>query len=229
MSFKTTDAGKTETVRLTPKLNRRAIDELRRSIDEDYSYRDLHDLDWDKLFAEHAPKLEAATTPAEFAVEAAKLLANARDIHIWLMVGNQIFGTHQRDTVPNYDRNNLARLVPGWKRWNECVASGRFEDGIGYILIESWERKYADQIQAVFAALDELADTSGLIIDIRPNSGGDEMLARGVAGCFVTKPCPYAKSKNRAIDLPGGFHPAVRAGAGAHGRSPDVPREGGRP
>jgi len=38
----------------------------------------------------------------------------------------------------------------------------------------------------------------GLIIDVRPNSGGSEPLARQVAGCFVDKPVVYSRNTMRA-------------------------------
>jgi hypothetical protein len=47
--------------------NCRAIDALRRAIDNDYAYRDLRNVDWDARFKEAAPKLESAATPAAFA------------------------------------------------------------------------------------------------------------------------------------------------------------------
>lgn len=194
-----------KTAVLTPELNRRSSDELRRSIEEDYSHRDLRGVDWDKLFARRASRLEAAKTPAEFATEAGRLLAKAKDVHIWLTVGDQTFGTYQRRIKPNYDAGKLPERVPHWQRRSACVATGRFEGDIGYILIESWEHKYAQALEAASDALDEFSDTTGLIVDLRPNSGGDENLARQFAGCFVEQPCVYARHVNRAVDERGGF------------------------
>ena len=70
---------------------------------------------------------------------------------------------------------------------NKRVSTGRFEDGIGYILINNWS-KDGDNLEPAFAALKEFADAPGLIIDVRPNSGGSEPLAEEFAGCFVDRP-----------------------------------------
>ena len=42
-------------------------------------------------------------------------------------------------------------------------------------------------------------------IDVRPNSGGAEPLAQGVAGCFVGRPTLYAKHVYRDASSPSGF------------------------
>src|SRR5207247_9018541 len=81
ISFKTGD-GKPKgagSQKASLEANRAAVRELRRAIDEDYSYRDLRNVDWKKLFKEHGPRLEKADTPAAFARAAAKLLEPARD------------------------------------------------------------------------------------------------------------------------------------------------------
>ena len=54
-----------------------AVTELRRAIDQHYSYRDLRKVDWDKQFARFKPRLLAAKSPREFAEVAAELLAAA--------------------------------------------------------------------------------------------------------------------------------------------------------
>jgi len=206
----TTGSGKArdKPEKLTVEENRAAIAELRRAIMEDYSHRDRLKVDWAKVFEKYTEKLEQAETPAKFAEQAGKLLAAAEDIHIWLKVGGGTFPSHRRYVTPNVNLATLAKTVPGWKVRSSCVTTGRFEDGIGYIMIHTWQRG-DDALEAAFEALDEFADAKALIIDVRTNSGGDELLARKFAGCFMDKPRIYAKNVNRAAHLPGGFTPTL--------------------
>ena len=205
ISFTTGPGKGPRPARPTPETNQQAIAELRRAVDEHYSYRDLRKVDWDTLWKKHAPAMRKATSADEFAAEAAKLLAPARDIHIWLRVGEKTIPTFRRSVTPAYSLQTLAKVVPGWRRDSDCVWRGRFDDGIGYILIASWSQEQRDALEMAFEALDDFLDARALIIDVRPNSGGSETLARHFAGCFVDRPVVYAKHVNRHPGAPGGF------------------------
>lgn len=193
--------------RLTPELNRPSIAELRRAIDEQYSYRDLREIDWDALFAKHAPKLEKSRTPREFAARIAKLLKPAKDIHIVVEAQGKYFPTVRRKIRANINLDTIALSVPNFEQQGNHVSTGRFEDGIAYILIGTWSRQQKTALEPAFDALRKFSEAPGLIVDVRPNAGGDETIARRFAGCFVDAPVVYAKHVTRSIDLPGGFTP----------------------
>jgi RNA polymerase sigma-70 factor (ECF subfamily) len=184
--------------RLTPELNRAAIAQLKRAIDLDYSYRDLRKVNWDRLLAQAAPSLERTGTPAEFAEAAGKLLAEAKDIHIWLQAGGSTYPSFRRQVDPNCNVAALARLVPGWTAHNDLVSSGRWPDGVRYVLISAWDADKAGQLAPAYDVIRGADPARGLIIDVRPNSGGSEPLARQVAGCFVEKPVVYSRNTTRA-------------------------------
>lgn len=185
-----------------------AADALHRAVRERYAYRDLRKVDWEKEFAAARPRLAAAETPAAFAREAARLLARAEDIHITLECDGMTFATHRRFVPPNCNPQRLPRLVPGFTRHNDCVASGRFPDGIGYLQINSWSRECAEPLAAAYAALEDFADTRGLILDVRCNAGGDETLAQQLAGCFIDRPAVYGRHVYVDPAAPGGFREA---------------------
>ena len=62
--------------------NRLAYDALRRAVLESYSYRDRLELDWEALFDAHRDSLLSASSNRAFAIQAAKLLSNAKDPHM---------------------------------------------------------------------------------------------------------------------------------------------------
>lgn len=174
--------------------NANAITRLRQVIDEKYSYRDLRRIDWDKMFRIFTPKLNRAKTPEQFAQITSKMLSAARDMHIWIKVdGKGMPGGFKRKARSNYNINLLAKRIPQWKNRNKVISSGRFDNDVGYILIKNWLRNDNQLHNAAFQALRELSDTKALIIDVRPNGGGAEPLARDFAGCFIGKPVVYAK------------------------------------
>jgi hypothetical protein len=183
-----------------------AIKELCKCIDESYAYRDLRRLDWDKIFVAHASRLEEATSWNKFAQACAQLLAAARDIHINVETADgDTIPTFRRDVRPNFKFAQVKAQVPEFKMHNRAVGSGKFDDGIGYILIGSWSSGKNGEIEPAFAALKEFSKSPGLVIDVRPNAGGSEDLAREFAGCFHQKPAVYSRNLIRDASQPNGF------------------------
>ncbi len=198
--------GPSRTYAAGPALNQTAFDELRRAVDERYSYRDLHGLDWGALFAARRRALVAAPSAFAFAREAAALLEPAKDLHIWLIVGDADYSSYSRSVQPNMNfqafKGRLADLTSHHRR----VVSGRFDGGVGYLFIGVWIEETA---QAALAALAAMADLDKLIIDVRANGGGDESQAARVAGLFLDKPRVYARHVTRDPGLPNGFSKPV--------------------
>ena len=201
IEFRTAKAGaapKPAAKRSVLEQNKDSIRELKLAIDLDYSYRDLRKVDWEKEFAAATPKLEAAKNAKEFATEAAKLLAKAGDIHVWLKVGDEIVPTHRRQYAANFNFNTLPKVVPNWKKQNDIVYTGLFEDGTRYVLIASWPGDNANALDPAYEVLADAAQAQKpLIIDVRPNNGGDEPTAQKLAGCFIDEPKVYAKNTYR--------------------------------
>lgn len=196
ISFRTVggDAG---TAAAAAEQNRMATEELREAIANKYSYRDLRGIDWDKQFAIHRDAMLMALTPDAFALAAASALEPARDPHLSLVVGNVTLGTTRREVTPNLNGNLLPRVVPGFKKQSDMLVTGKFDDGIAYIMITSWQQRQPQDMAGVMAALREHENAPGIILDVRPNSGGAEPLARQVAACFIDKPAVYAKHVTR--------------------------------
>lgn len=179
---------------LTPEQNRAAVAALRTAIDTQYSYRDRVVADWPSRFAAAAPLLEAAKTRAAFARVAARLLEPANDLHLNLRVGEAYFPTARGGPAPNINTASVAKAVPGFKWKAAGVATGRFEDGVGYIMLTGWPSD-AGLIAPALAALDEWRDAPGVVIDVRGNGGGDERTARVFASRFVRTKAVYSKSE----------------------------------
>ena len=203
ISFRTALSGDVKP--LNPERNRKSLKQLRSAIEEKYSYRDLRGIDWDVRFAEFETRLINAKTPGQFASLAGQLLEVARDAHIWLDADGDRLAGFRRNVRPNADRELLKRIVPQLRSVNRVVATGRFLEGPAYLMIRSWSPQAARDIEAAAKWIDELSPDDTLILDIRFNSGGDERLARKIAGRFAERSVVYAGHLNRDTSRPSGF------------------------
>ena len=184
---------------LATAANRPASERLRQAIDQDYSYRDLRKVDWDARFKEFTPQLETAPSPAEFASRAAKLLSVAQDIHLTMKVGEQRIATYRRDVFPCFSLPTLERTIPQWKKSSAFTFTGQLAGGIRYLCIASLPADDAGFLRACFEAIGEAAAAGKpLILDLRPNGGGDEPVALQIAGCFVGQQSVYARHITRS-------------------------------
>jgi hypothetical protein len=189
---------------LTQEQNKDAIDILKKAVTHNYSYNDLRKVDWDIEFAQYHQRLLNARTPEEFARIAGQLLAAAKDKHIWLKVEDKQIPAYMNPSIPNANFKLLPQLVPAFQKQGRLVCTGRFPDGIGYILINSWSGSDKD-FDPLYVALKEMANAPGLIVDVRGNSGGSETIAQKFAGCFLDKPALYSKHQYIEPDEPGSF------------------------
>jgi hypothetical protein len=162
---------------------------LRRAMDERWAHRDAHGVQWDDRFAEMRDRLEGARTPAAFARASAEFLRAGEDLHTTVEVNGVRLGTGRRVVSPNVNWGRLAQLVPGWREF-AGGAAGQFEDGVGYIAISTWMG--GDDAAAVLEALRGLEGAPALIVDIRMNAGGNEVMAQRIAACFVEERHVYS-------------------------------------
>ena len=191
LSFKTTKAGAPAA---GGDKHAESIKQLRDALEHRYSYREVHRVDWTAAWRQFEPRLLASASARDFAMTAGEMLAATQDAHIWLTEAGQIIPAYQRKVIPNANIKLLPTLVSGWSQRHPMVFSGIVAPGVGYIAIHSWDRKHgAALVTAALAALSDLKDKPALIIDVRFNSGGDEMLAREFAGHFISERKLYAR------------------------------------
>lgn len=178
-----------------------SVQQLRRLIDQNYSYRDRLGLNWDALFEQYRSRMEKAPSREAFAEAAAEMLAHARDMHLWVKIEDQGFGGFKRTCSSNYNLSWLKQNIPEGKELSPDVYLGRF-GRIGYLLIASWKRDEERVLKPALEGLKQLMDCPALILDVRPNSGGSEPFAGQIAGCFTEKEVVYAKHMTKLSGSP---------------------------
>jgi len=186
--------------------NKKALDTLTRTLAASYSYYDLRVKDWSKLLKERTPELTAAKTDKVWASAAAHMLAVTEDIHMYLRLGEQTFATGTRAIDSLYRRKLLDKYVKLQPAGDNALY-GRTDDGIGYLMIACWTEGL--DLAAVEQALGSLRDTKALVVDVRPNSGGDELMAQRIAAWFVEGTKVYGKNRYRVRAGKDGFGPVL--------------------
>ncbi|HRC85113.1 MAG TPA: S41 family peptidase, partial [Thermoanaerobaculia bacterium] len=127
----------------------------------------------------------------------------AEDLHFTFRVGDWMVPTHDKPVVSNFQRTAFLKEVPGPVPEGP-VTIVKFNNGITYLVIASWSQEVAPRLEAVFEAIGRADPKAGLIVDVRPNGGGSELLAKQVAGCFVEATKVYAKyvTRSKGVDSP---------------------------
>jgi len=128
------------------------------------------------------------------------MLLPLKDLHVWIETPlGPVYTVTGNPEPPNWDAKAIrARLT-------EVILDkpphlvGRM-GGIGYAFLGAWEKEGFTDLEA---ALDKLADCKGLILDVRANGGGDELLARRIAGRFAKEPVVYGLAQARDPTLQG--------------------------
>jgi hypothetical protein len=204
--FRTAKAGEPPPAAPTPEQNRAAMAALRKAIHDHYSYRDLREVDWQKRFEEFENQLENSRSAAQFARTTAQLLRSAADPHISILVNGFTLGTRRDFGAPaNFNGRLLGTIVEDLREHNECVVTGRLEGGVPYLLIATWGPSAPSKLEPAFEFIARHTDANALVLDVRPNGGGDESLAQQIAGCFIDQPAVYSRNRYRDPAAPDGF------------------------
>lgn len=169
--------------------NEQAYDQLLEIMTTFYAYKDRLNIDWAARLASRRDWLLQSPNDFIFAARLVALLRPAQDPHLTVTVEGQRLPTFPAAPPANYNVQAVVQALTNPRLWSNVVLSGERGD-VGYILISSWT---AEAAQAV-AAVNDLRQKHALIIDVRPNSDGDERVAQQVAGCFTDHPVDYAQA-----------------------------------
>ena len=186
-------------------LNRKAFEALQKVLAESYSYYDLRVHNWEKLYRAHEAAILGAKTTRCWARAVAKMLAATEDIHMHLQLGERYYACGTRAIDSLYRPKLLSLHVQAQAAG--AGMQGRTHDGIGYVMIPAWSN--ARDVDAIELALAGLRDCKAIVIDVRPNAGGDELLARRVASWFVDGSKVHGKDRFREKAGKDGFGPVL--------------------
>lgn len=186
-------------------LNERSLDALAKAIRDDYAYVDRLGIDWPARFKKHRDRIIAAKGTSAWADGVAKLLRPAKDPHLWMKVNGAAKATYRRKYQGNFRLESVEKKLGKLTKHGDILYSTRTSDDVGYLLIASWMGNRDAMVAEIEQVLATFADTKSLIIDVRPNGGGDELMARAIAQWFIKGEKTYSKNSYRDAGAPGGF------------------------
>ncbi len=192
------------------------FDEVWEAFDKEYAnFTLLPKLKWDKLGQEHRKQVSRAETVFDAAAVLADMLANLEDLHVWVKAGEDWLPGYQRERPQNGSwEGSLGQLASSTEA-GDNLTYGRTSDGIGYLNVSGLsDEKLPAQVDA---ALDELADTWALVVDLRFNGGGGEDLAQAIAGRFLDQERIYSKNRYRSGPDHDDLGPVLDRSAGPRG------------
>jgi hypothetical protein len=180
---------------LTSELAKEAFDQIWQAFDQKYAMFVLRpEVNWATLRERYRPKALASQSTFQFAEVCADMLRNLRDLHIWLTLAGTYVPVFDRPRIANANLQAYQTILGDFKqegRMGWAVTT----NNIGFIAIHGWDD---EKIPAQCGeALEHMRDTRGLIVDVRLNGGGDELMAEKFAGRFLEKEFVYARNQYR--------------------------------
>ena len=150
------------------------FDALAEIIDSHYCFFAEKDLDWQEVTQQYRKQITAETTSIDLFFICAKMLDELKDGHVNL--SSRYSTSYYRQWWSDYNQNfNLRTLEQYYLDFNWMSASGMIykqlpESQIAYIYYPSFSNVISDSSLDYVLAL--MANSRGLIIDIRDNGGG---------------------------------------------------------
>ena len=158
------------------------------TFDRQYSYFAYKRINWDSLRTVYRPRAEAAATQDELVAVLKEMVAPLRDVHVK-------FTTPAGTTQPTYQPT----APMNWDRdlWLQTIKSCPFHqtkpnlgsctmNGFAYVVVGSWNSSQFT-VSDLDGVINQFRDAPGMVIDVRPNGGGNDALALALAGRFATR------------------------------------------
>lgn len=187
--------------------NQRAFSALEETLASRYSYYDHRGVDWPKVFRKNAKSIARSKTTRSWTAAVARMLEPSGDLHLFLRFDGDAFPTGRRAVDSLFRQRVLDRYLTNVKPLGKHALVAETEDGYGYLMIGTWTRQL--EIGAIEKALARMGTYKGIVVDVRPNSGGDESIASRVAKWFVKGTKVYAKNRYRVRKGKRGFGPIL--------------------
>jgi len=192
---------------LVPEYKDSAVDNfecLWHNYDLYYGQFMVRNINWDSLYSVYRPLVDDQTTSGQLYELFDELIWNFHDDHVFIdPVGTGLprIESGRSDTMKvqtDFSPDVVKQYyLDSYEQYAEHLLYGLLPDNIGYIQMDV----FADPLDFIQEAYDhiltELKDTRGLVFDVRRLEGGDDRLARFIAGRFCDEARHYMTSRKR--------------------------------
>lgn len=204
---------------LNPEYENTAIDNfdcLWTNYDRYYGAFLVRNINWDSLYAVYRPMVDAQSSDLELYDVFKSLIGHFHDDHVFIDPAGSPFPrieSGRSDTMKvqtDFLPETADRYLTTGKQYSKHIWYGKLPDNMGYIRMDVFADPKKFMGEAFDDILHELKDTKGIIFDIRKLEGGDDRLAKYVAGRFASSPKLYMISRKRNGPAHDDFEAAVR-------------------
>jgi hypothetical protein len=166
--------------------------------DRNYAFFEYGRIDWNAYHAIYEDSIAVAQSDVRAAQIIGAMLGKLNDYHADLTTPYGTFGPppipYPHHFSPSVVRQNYTTEAIRTTA-SQKIAYAHMPNGIGYIHVTTWVGEgWGDEIDV---ALTALSDVRAMIVDIRDNNGGNEDIARDVAGRFYDRSRTYRVTRFR--------------------------------
>lgn len=176
------------------------FDSLWAAFDRGYALMGDKRVPWEAAGRSYRPLALRSETDEELFEVLSRMLLTLNDNHVkltgwdrFLSSGGSLHGARMDDFSLDVVRENYL-LGPAEERVDGVVTFGWLSDSVGYVHVAAM-----DDEPTTAAAMDEIvtafAHARGVVVDVRGNLGGDDPVARAIAGRFADRPRPYMTTR----------------------------------
>ncbi|MDX9975017.1 MAG: S41 family peptidase [FCB group bacterium] len=215
-----------------PSETQQLFDQVWSTFDQNYSYFEAKDIDWDDVRDDYRPLFSQDLSAAVFAERIAEMQQELHDWHVWVRKPTGEYLGYEGDYDINYPFTLYGRYTTqGYSTIGDDVIFHAWvgdDDDIAYIVVDTldstaWQSVSDAAIGNLFVTYQ---DAEGMILDIRANSGGNENNAIKIASRFTHSSVIYGYTETRNGPDHGDFDPLVTktlaSSAGMHFDGPVV-------
>ena len=172
------------------------FDALWTEFDRHYSFFGLKAIDWDAAYEEHRPRISPGMTDRALLDEMGAMLERLEDGHVnvYTLFDTVRYTAYYEGHPTSYDSAVVQQRVTNLRTVSGGVVSWGDVDGFGYVHIRQMVLGLQEPLDDIVAAL---ADRPGLIIDLRHNGGGSDLVSRSLAGHFTDRRVHYMTVRYR--------------------------------
>ncbi|GAB3794790.1 S41 family peptidase [Spirosoma humi] len=173
----------------TPNAN---FDRLWQEFDQLYGQFDSKNIDWSALYQKYCPLIKPTTTDDQLFDVIAQMLGELNDGHVWLLKPSPNYRRY--DSGPTYTGEDFsAEVTRKYVQNSQMLGTaegvnlvyGKLADKVGYVYIVNLGESPSFYEKALDEILSALADTKGLIVDVRNCEGGLDRSSQYVANRFA--------------------------------------------
>lgn len=178
------------------------FDQVWDDFDQNYSYFTYKNIDWDRFKTTYRPNFAANLSADEFVDRLVPMLSELRDWHVAVQRADGTWvGTETEEVQTNYTSTPRNRYtLAGYRTLGDNVIwHAWFENNIAYLRIDTletgaWNGITDADIEDIFQTY---AEAAGMIVDIRPNSGGNENNAMRIMARLIDTAVTYGYIETR--------------------------------